>query len=88
MNALCENLQESDEKVEAIQKVVDRTKRIAEDSHAKMKICEVELKKAAALLRKEEREEGEANQRDLEGARKRDSGKSPEGHMTRAWDEL
>ena len=37
------------------------------------------MKKAAALLRKEEREEGEANQRDLEGVRKRDSGKAPEG---------
>ena len=38
VNALCENLQESDEKEEAIKKVVDRTRRIAEDSNAKMKV--------------------------------------------------
>ena len=67
VNALCENLQESDEKVEAMQKMVDSTKRVAEDSHVKMKICEAELRKAVALLSKK-RGEGEAK-----------NGKPPEG---------
>ena len=60
-----------------MQKIARLKKEKESALEAKLKMCEVELKKAAALLRKEEREEGEANERDLEGVRKRDSGKSP-----------
>ena len=60
----------------------------AEDSHARMKMCKVELKKAPALLRKGKKEGGETNQSDLEGARKRDSGKSSEGGQRVYTDEV
>ena len=67
VNALCENLQESDAKVEAMRKMVDSTKRVAEDAHVKMKICEAELRKAVALLSKKR------------GEREAKNGKPPEG---------
>ena len=50
-----------------MQKMVDSTKRAAEDSHVKMKICEAELRKAVALLSKKR------------GEREAKNGKPPEG---------
>ena len=51
-----------------MQRVLNRTESEARPSHARMQICEVELKKAAALLRKERREEGEAKKNLTNGA--------------------